>query len=214
MRGLIVKDIIVYKGTLKKSIVFFEAALFLALLFFNHYIGLFLFNFVIMLTAGMSVSGIMFHDDYVSKWEKFMMVLPVSKKGIVLSRFVSVWIILGMEFVEILLFDVLSAVIFSPQMLMAYIALAVAGVCGAFILSAVSLAINYLKDDRMSGIAGIMTIIAVIIISVLIYRSGINIIDILDTSKSFILLIMPAGAVISFLAAFHISVWGFSRKHS
>ncbi len=214
MKGLIIKDLMVYKRTLKKSNIIFEFALFLALLFFNHYIGLFLFNIVILLTSGMAVAGIMFNDDSVSKWEKFMIVLPVSKKDIIFSRFAAVWVILGIEFVEVLLFNILSAVIHVPAMLITYISFAVIGFLGAFVLSAISLAINYLKDDKLSGVVGMLTIIVAIIISILVYQSGVNIVDVLNTSKTILLLLAFLGAVISFIISFHVSVWGFSRKHS
>ncbi len=214
MKGLIIKDLMVYKRTLKKSNLIFEFALFLALLFFNHYIGLFLFNIVILLTSGMAVAGIMFNDDSVSKWEKFMIVLPVSKKDIIFSRFAAVWVILGIEFVEVLLFNILSAVIHAPAMLITYISFAVIGFWGAFVLSAISLTINYLKDDKLSGVVGMLTIIVAIIISVLVYQSGVNIVDVLNTSKTILLLLTFLGAVISFIVSFYVSVWGFSRKHS
>lgn len=214
MKGLIIKDLTVYKRTLKKSNLIFEFALFLALLFFNHYIGLFLFNIVILLTSGMAVAGIMFNDDSASKWEKFMIVLPVSKKDIIFSRFAAVWVILGIEFVEVLLFNILSAVIHAPAMLTTYISFAVIGFLGAFVLSAISLTINYLKDDKLSGVVGMMTIIVAIIISVLVYQSGVNIIDVLNTSKTILLLLALLGAIVSFVVSFYVSVWGFSRKHS
>jgi len=214
MKGLIIKDLTVYKRTLKKSNLIFEFALFLALLFFNHYIGLFLFNIVILLTSGMAVAGIMFNDDSTSKWEKFMIVLPVSKKDIIFSRFAAVWVILGIEFVEVLLFNILSAVIHAPAMLTTYISFAVIGFLGAFVLSAISLTINYLKDDKLSGVVGMMTIIVAIIISVLVYQSGVNIIDVLNTSKTILLLLALLGAIVSFVVSFYVSVWGFSRKHS
>lgn len=67
MKGLIIKDLIVYKRTLKKSNIIIESALFLALLIFNHYIGLLLFNLVLLLTSGMTAAGIIFNDDSVSK---------------------------------------------------------------------------------------------------------------------------------------------------
>ncbi len=214
MKGLIIKDLMVYKRTLKKSNIIFEFALFLALLFFNHYIGLFLFNIVILLTSGMAVAGIMFNDDSVSKWEKFMIVLPVSKKDIIFSRFAAVWVILGIEFVEVLLFNILSAVIHVPAMLITYISFAVIGFWGAFVLSAISLTINYLKDDKLSGVVGMLTIIVAIIISVLVSQSGVNIVDVVYTSKTILLLLTFLGAVISFIVSFYVSVWGFSRKHS
>ncbi len=214
MKGLIIKDLMVYKRTLKKSNLIFEFALFLALLFFNHYIGLFLFNIVILLTSGMAVAGIMFNDDSVSKWEKFMIVLPVSKKDIIFSRFAAVWVILGIEFVEVLLFNILSAVIHVPAMLITYLSFAVIGFLGAFVLSAISLTINYLKDDKLSGVVGMLTIIVAIIISVLVYQSGVNIVDVLNASKTILLLLAFLGAVISFIVSFYVSVWGFSRKHS
>ncbi len=214
MKGLIIKDLMVYKRTLKISNLIFEFTLFLALLFFNHYIGLFLFNIVILLTSGMAVAGIMFNDDSVSKWEKFMIVLPVSKKDIIFSRFAAVWVILGIEFVEVLLFNILSAVIHVPAMLITYISFAVIGFLGAFVLSTISLAINYLKDDKLSGVVGMLTIIVVIIISFLVYQSGVNIVDVLNTSKTLLLLLAFLGAVISFIVSFYVSVWGFSRKHS
>ncbi|XCP85879.1 ABC-2 transporter permease [Roseburia hominis] len=214
MKGLIIKDLTVYKRTLKKSNLIFEFALFLALLFFNHYIGLFLFNIVILLTSGMAVAGIMFNDDSASKWEKFMIVLPVSKKDIIFSRFAAVWVILGIEFVEVLLFNILSAVIHAPAMLTTYISFAVIGFLGAFVLSAISLTINYLKDDKLSGVVGMMTIIVAIIVSFLVYQSGVNIIDVLNTSKTILLLLALLGAIVSFVVSFYVSVWGFSRKHS
>lgn len=215
MQGLIIKDFIIFLKKFKKINRFLVIAIVVLFLIFLKSSGAIFLGIVLPLcTTGIPITLLL--SDEKNNWDKYAIATPISKRKIVLSRYITCIAITLVSFVFVCLINGLSYFLFAEYTLKLHLLICVIGFLSAYIYLIFIIPTNYAFG--VNGNSIVMFILLVIILGgtylMKTYGMGLQLINqIANTSLVNIILVIILSLVFLILLSILISLKIYIKKH-